>query len=215
MKIKNNSWERTYKKRPTIGYGMDVHHHPEADYITGFFADNEVRKILDLGCGDGGNIVYYAKHGFKMHGLDYAPTALKLAKKWLSKEGFKAKLKCGDMTKIPWPDGYFDAVISIMALDHNTFKNIQKTIAEVYRVLRKKGYFYATVLKYSAKKIQEFNQKRKTKEIEYHTYIPSLGHDRGVPHHRFTIGELKKLLNNFKLIKITAEKRFTFLAQKP
>ena len=70
-----------------------------------------IKSIIDLGCGDGRHLVFFSKLGYDMYGLDYAPMGIQLAEEWLSKEGLSAKLVCTDMTKIPWSDEFFDAVI--------------------------------------------------------------------------------------------------------
>ena len=83
-------WEAAYRKRRSGEHKP----HQDAEFLDGLFRKHQVRRILDLGCGDGRHLVYFAKRGYEMFGLDYAPTGLRLAKEWFAKEGLSAKLVC-------------------------------------------------------------------------------------------------------------------------
>ena len=76
----SSSWEAAYKKRPTAGYRQRGTHEKRLEAMSAFFRENHVRRILDLGCGDGRHLVYLAATGFEVSGLDFAPTALELAR---------------------------------------------------------------------------------------------------------------------------------------
>lgn len=116
------------------------------------------------------------------------------------------------MGAIPWPADSFDAVISVKVINHNTRAGVEATVAEVKRVLRPGGYFFATVAGHPpAEKWFE----REPVEIEPRTYVPALGHDKGVPHHFFTEEELQRLLAPFDLIEMSGERSIEFLARRP
>ena len=72
-----------------LGHGRGGHHH-RAPALARLFEEQGVKSILDLGCGDGGNLVFFARLGFAVSGLDYAPTALRLAREWFAQEGLAA-----------------------------------------------------------------------------------------------------------------------------
>jgi len=95
-------------------------------------------KLLDVGCGTGISSdfdceVYAIDPSQKM--LDLCPLINKLL---------------GSAENIPYPDNFFDIVISITAA-HN-FKNIEKSMIEIKRVGKKKFVF--SVLKKSKKFLQ-------------------------------------------------------------
>jgi len=206
-----SSWEAAYRRRPTSGYGK-AGHHPRAPSLARLFGEQGVSSILDLGCGDGGNLIFFARRGFTVSGLDYAPTALRLAREWLAREGLECDLRHGDMQDLPWSQDSFDAVISVRVINHNTAAGVEATIAEVARVLRPGGYFFATVARHPP---PEKWFEREPVEIEPRTYVPALGHDKGVPHHYFTEEELGRLLGHFELIDLGGERGIEFLARKP
>ncbi len=72
-----------------------------------------VKRVLDLGCGSGRHLVYLAKEGFEVYGIDIAKYGIKIAKNWLREKGLKANLKIGNIyQKLPYSNDFFDAIIS-------------------------------------------------------------------------------------------------------
>ena len=88
-------------------------------------------KILDVGCGKG-----YLLYDFKkvmpnaeIYGLDISKYALAN-----SKEEIKKSLTLGSATNLPWPDNYFDLVISINTIHCLHLHDLTRSIQEIQRV---------------------------------------------------------------------------------
>ncbi len=160
-----------------------------------------VRRILDLACGAGRHLVYFARGGFEMYGMDIAGNALASAQGWLAREGLKAELTQSEMTIIPYPDEFFDVVICIRAIQHQTLEGLQKTRDEIRRVLQAGGLFYAT---WPSRRDRRYGQGR---EIEPNTFLSEVGPDIGVPHHYCSLGEIETLLDGFALRRVELEER--------
>lgn len=148
-------------------------------------------KILDLGCGSGRHLVYLARQGFSVYGLDSSATGLGYAQKWLEAEGLSAELVQQDMTCLPYPDEYFDGLISIHVIFHNTLANMRKTIREIHRVLCPGGWALVT---FQSKRNYRY---RRGQEIEPDTFIPDIGADQGVPHHYSDLSEFDRECSQF------------------
>lgn len=200
MTDKIKSWEAAYRKRPS---GEDKPHE-DADHLHEIFQRNEVKKILDLGCGDGRHLVYFAEHGYRVSGFDYAPTALKRAREWLSKENLDASLFCANMNAIPCADNAFDAIVCIAVINHNRMPEIRKTIQEIYRVLRLDGWLFIVVA--TDRAIPNLD-KAKYVLLEHHTYMPVSGHEKGVPHYFFSEEELREEFSQFSIHDIHPDQR--------
>lgn len=94
-------------------------------------------KILDVGCGKAFLLYDFTKvvPGLEIHGLDISEYAIQNAK-----EEVKPHLRVGNATDLPWPDNYFDLVISITTL-HNLYNyELQKALTEIERVGKKNKY---------------------------------------------------------------------------
>ncbi len=102
-------------------------------------------RILEVGCGSGANLWMIAKEGFSAFGIDSSPTAIELAADHLvGKWDVSAELKCGTVTTLPYEDGYFDAVVDIVTLQHLNLEDTARAFAEISRVLKSStGKFFS------------------------------------------------------------------------
>jgi tellurite methyltransferase len=68
-------------------------------------------KLLDLGCGEGRNAVYFAKHGFNVVGLDSSAIGLKKTKRYAEDEGVQVKMIHGNINDYQLTET-FDVIFS-------------------------------------------------------------------------------------------------------
>ena len=147
--------------------------------------------VLDLGSGTGRHLIYLARQGFAVHGLDDSPEGIALARDWLAAEGLSADIQLGNMLeRLPYDDAVFDAVISVQVIHHGTIAAIRGIVAEMTRVLKVGGLVFVTVPSLR-------NQGTSFEEIEPGTLVPLDGKEAGLPHHYFTPDELRLLFIDF------------------
>ncbi len=103
------------------------------DFVSYYKLDKKAR-ILDVGCGKGFMLYDFKKQfpNISIHGIDISEYAIEN-----SLEEVKKNLKVGSCDNIPFPDKYFDLVISI-----NTIHNLDKdgcaqSLKEICRVSKK------------------------------------------------------------------------------
>ena len=94
-------------------------------------------KILDVGCGKGFLLYDFTKvvPGVEIHGIDISEYAIEN-----SKEEIRDRLRVGNATTLPYPDKYFDLVISLNALHNLHNYDLDKALREIERVGRKNKY---------------------------------------------------------------------------
>jgi ubiquinone/menaquinone biosynthesis C-methylase UbiE len=176
--------------------------------VVKYFKKYNVRKVLDLGCGSGRHLVYLAKRGFDVYGIDIAEHGIKIARRWLKEEGLKANLKVGDIyRKLPYKNNFFDAIISIRTLHHERIEKIKKLIKEMERILKPNGLIFITVTKRESKKKIPKEDLWKIKFIAQRTIIPLTGEENGLIHYYFNRNILKKEFKNFKVLEMWIEQR--------
>ncbi len=99
--------------------------------------------ILEIGCGAGNNLWALALEGFKVYGIDGSQTAIEMAKDIFKKFQIEGNLRVGDFTeKLPYEDEKFDLVFDRGSITCVEYEDAKRTIQEVYRVLKKGGYFF-------------------------------------------------------------------------
>jgi cyclopropane fatty-acyl-phospholipid synthase-like methyltransferase len=170
--------------------------HEDMDAVAQLLKEEGARNILDLGSGTGRHVVYLAKRGFSVYGLDVSSHGVTRTEEWLSEEGLAADVRLYDMTeKLPFAGDFFDAVISVQVVHHADVKTIKGIVREIERVIKKGGFVFITVPKLR-------NQASTFRQIEPNTYVPLDGPERGLPHHYFTPEELKEFFAGFRTIDI-------------
>ncbi|HWC76364.1 MAG TPA: class I SAM-dependent methyltransferase [Blastocatellia bacterium] len=106
----------------------------------------EVPSVLDLGCGAGETLVYFARRGFNLFGIDIAPTAVELAKQNLADNGHLRQvrdLRVGSIVQLPYDDNSFDLCTEAMVFQHLEPEDRRPTLKEIRRVLRPGGALIA------------------------------------------------------------------------
>lgn len=206
---KINGWDQAYKKEP------QQFTEPEkiCSLAETLFSKHGVKRILDLGCGNGRHLVYFGKKGYQIFGSDLSGWGLLAAQQWTSQENISTPLTLADMQYIPFAENSFDAIISFRVIQHNLFADILSTFKEIERVLRKDGLLVMDLLRYDP----DSERLKNSDELEPHTHAPKSGLEKGMPHHAFTKSEIFQILNtwNIKFFDASTEKRHSVvIAQK-
>jgi len=95
------------------------------------------KKILEVGCGIGTDLLEFARGGAAVTGLDLTPRHLQLAQLRFDLFGQKVNLVNGDAETLCFTDNSFDFVFSNGVLHHTP--DTQAAIDEIHRVLKPGG----------------------------------------------------------------------------
>lgn len=93
--------------------------------------------VLDVGCGQGIDLVRYARAGARATGVDLTPRHVELAQAHLAALGLEGTVVQGDAEALPFGDDSFDRVSSNGVLHHTP--DIETSLREIRRVLRPGG----------------------------------------------------------------------------
>jgi SAM-dependent methyltransferase len=84
-----------------------------------------------------------AREGWDVVGLDGSPAALAKARGRLNGEHLPASWIAADAMLLPFANASFDAVVDVVAVAHNSFRDCAYIFREVARVLRPGGRLFS------------------------------------------------------------------------
>jgi len=131
----NHYWNKVASAYDTkYGYQTDAGRQKlkrKVEKLTSMMELKVYNKVLELGCGTGAYTQLLNERGFKVAGLDISEEMLKQAE--LRNQSCFVR---GDIHKLPFADGSFDAVIGFYILHYADVTNV---LSEAYRVLKVGG----------------------------------------------------------------------------
>jgi len=145
------------------------------------------KRVLEIGCGTGNNLIFFAENGFKTYGIDLDRDAISYAKKLLEGKNLKAELKIGDAKNLPYKNNSFDLILDRACLQHNKIEDIKIIIKQIERILKVGGILL--IINIRSKKDSVSKDFKKADTFKYYNYV-----------HFTDEKELKGLLKNFKII---------------
>ena len=107
------------------------------------------QRVCDLGCGDGRNLVLFHNLGLETHGVEITPDIVAATRRRLKEvENVEVDVRAGNNSHIPYPDEYFDYLVSWCACYYmGQERDFGVYVREFSRVLRPNGSFVAAVIK--------------------------------------------------------------------
>lgn len=157
------------------------------------FAGYRGKRLLEVGCGIGTDLVRFAAGGAKAVGVDLSTTALELARKNAEVSGVEAELRLANGEALPFEDASFDLVYAHGVLQYTA--NPRRMVAECHRVLAPGGE--AIFMVYN--RISWLNALSKLMKVP-------LEHEDAPVLRKFSIGELREMLRDFSEVRIVPER---------
>ncbi len=109
-----------------------------AKLVLGYLSPAKDEKILEVGCGNGRDLLEIGIAGSQCIGIDISENMLEGAKKQLADNNIKnVEIKYEDVTKLTFPTDSFDKALASEVLEH--IPDYKKAISEMSRVLKRGG----------------------------------------------------------------------------
>ena len=115
-------------------------------------------RVIDMGCGNGRNSLFFAEEGIMVTGVDTSRELLELGREKARQKELDhfCKFIHGDVTDIPVEDHIFDGAIYIASLHHlATDKERLNSLDELWRVLMNGGKALISVWRRDLAKFRE------------------------------------------------------------
>jgi ubiquinone/menaquinone biosynthesis C-methylase UbiE len=81
--------------------------------LVDFIHTHEPGSALDLGCGTGTNCLTLARAGWDVTGVDFAPKAIRIAKRKFKEAGYQGQFILADISRLEVQDNHYDLVMDI------------------------------------------------------------------------------------------------------
>jgi SAM-dependent methyltransferase len=151
------------------------------------------RRVLDVGCGTGVEVVRFARGGARVVGIDVSTQAVDLTRQNLLRQHATADLAVADGERLPFPDATFDFVYAHGVVQYAA--DDRRVVTECHRVLRPGGLAL----------FQVYNRRSWLQVLSKVMRVP-LEHEDAPMLRRYTIGEFRALLSPFASAEIIPER---------
>ena len=109
--------------------------------LKGRVSEND--RILDAGCGEGRNLLYFLRNNYKVHAVDPNPSAIKMVQMHARTLGSTipaTNFLCTTIEESPYEAGYFDVVFCFSLLHHSTSAaDFHNKVRSLLGMLKDKG----------------------------------------------------------------------------
>ena len=105
-------------------------------------------KLLDFGCGSGGNVSFFADRGFDVHGVDQSFVDIQRIKKRIPafSHNFKHVSPVCNSNDSWFGDTKFKLIVSFQTLYYLSNTDLQNRLISLHNMLEPGGYFIATMM---------------------------------------------------------------------
>lgn len=186
--VKSTRWDKVYKDFK--GKRFSVWKEDTTLFFKNkipFLKKNGVKKILDAGCGDGRNLLTFAKAGFEMVGMDSSKEACQRAQR-VAKRYPKTRVIQHDLRDLN-SKNEFDAIICDYVLVH--LENGRDIIQNFFRALKNGGYLLIEFLSIDD---PSYGQGKKVGKNAFT--------DHDIFHRFYDLDEVKNILSAFEILEI-------------
>ena len=166
-----------------------LHHLPRLVPFDGYRG----RKVLEVGCGAGTDLVRFARGGAVVTGVDIAASAIELARQNFAQQGLSADLREADGERLPFEDASFDLVYAHGVVQYTS--NPSALVAECHRVLKPGGEAI----------FQAYNRISWLNALSKLMKVP-LEHEDAPVLKKYSAGEFRRLLRVFREIRLVEER---------
>ncbi len=182
-------WEKIYKKDASF-FGEEPSDFAVSCYGT---MKDRVKTMLELGCGQGRDSLFFASNGIEMKALDYSRFAIEQLSKRAKQTDLPVEASIYDATKpLPFNGDTFDAVYSHMLFSMRfSQEQLRFLFKEIRRVLKKGGFHFFSVRNHDDK---FYGTGTKIDDEIYDV--------NGFQIRFFTIPEIENLTEGFKILEI-------------
>lgn len=164
--------------------------------IDSYDVKRPTERVLDIGCGNGNHVMYFAEQGLSAAGIDISESAIDIARERANRRGLDVELETGSAETLQWTDDTFDLVVSDGVLDHVSFIEAKHIVDEVQRVSTPNAYIFLSL------RSTADSECGRGEQVEENTYVLQEGYEEGMIQHFFDRQHIAELLADYEIFDI-------------
>jgi SAM-dependent methyltransferase len=174
---------------------LDAYRFEKLNYLPSLvdFGAYTGKKLLEIGCGAGIDLVRFAGGGALTAGVDLSQTAIDLAKKNFARKKLRGTLQIMDGERLDFPENSFDVVYAHGVIQYTA--DPARMIAEMHRVLKPGGEAIAML----------YNRRSWLNALSKLTKV-DLEHEDAPAFRTFTLKEAQRLFGPFRRVRLVPER---------
>jgi ubiquinone/menaquinone biosynthesis C-methylase UbiE len=174
---------------------LDQYHFEKLHHLPRLIDFNAYRgkRVLEVGCGAGTDLVRFARGGAHVTGVDLSSAAIALARENFRQQGLDADLREADGENLPFPDESFDFIYAHGVVQYT--ERDRALVEECRRVLKTNG----TAV------VQVYNRVSWLNALSKVMKVP-LEHEDAPVLKKYTASEFRSLLSGFRDVRIVEER---------
>lgn len=186
----SNIWDKKYAE-DTSFFGDEPSNFAVLCYS--IMKEKGLKRVLEIGCGQGRDSLFFASNGIEVKALDYSRLAIEQLSKRAKQTGLPIEAFVYDAAKpLSFNDGTFDAVYSHMLFSMRfSQEQLRFIFKEIRRVLKNDGFHFFSV--------RNHNDKFYGKGIKINEEIYDIN---GFQIRFFTTQEIENISEGFKILEI-------------
>lgn len=144
IEVEKEEWEDKYSIEDYFREGPSS----LTQLVEKLIRDLSSKRILELGCGQGQDVVYFGKKGAIVTALDFSQKAIESTRLRVNKEGLNnsvSAIEADISSSLDFPEEHFDVVFANLSLHYFDDKMTKRIFDKIYRVLKPSGYFFFEV----------------------------------------------------------------------
>lgn len=146
-----NEWTKAYLTQRNMAYPSEYvirifkGAYPRLNFDKKSFQN---KKICDLGCGDGRNLVLLSQCGFDVYGMEISEDIMKKVRYDMDDLNINAEIRCGTNDNIPYENDFFDFLLSWNSCYYmGENRDLDVYVEEFARCLKSDGYLVLSIPK--------------------------------------------------------------------
>jgi SAM-dependent methyltransferase len=151
------------------------------------------KRVLDVGCGAGTDLVRFARGGALVTGVDVSASAIALARENFAQQGLSADLREASGEQLPFENDTFDLVYAHGVIQYTP--DAAAVVAECRRVLKPGGQAI----------FQVYNRISWLNALSHLMKVP-LEHEDAPVLRKYSAAEFRELLEGFRDVRIVEER---------